>query len=297
MSKKPLGIILAAGRSSRLYPATLAATKQVLPVYDKPLIYYPLSTLMLAGIREFVIISNPDEKQIFQNLFKDCEETLGIKIYYGVQESPKGIADAFNVVFAALYGRVHDYDRFALILGDNIFYGASMSGLLKDALTSDDAVVFATKVPDPERFGVVELKGKTAVSLEEKPTNPKSDLAVTGLYFYNDDIFDLVYRLKPSPRGELEITDINIQYLEKKKLSVAKLPRGAIWFDTGTPDSMLDASNMIKTLQKNQSVLIGSPHEVGYNNNWIGKDGLDRVGELCGKTAYGEYLKKLGDEK
>jgi glucose-1-phosphate thymidylyltransferase len=293
MSKKPLGIILAAGRSSRLYPATLAATKQVLPVYDKPLIYYPLSTLMLAGIKEFVIISNPDEKQIFQSLFANCEETLGIKIYYGVQQSPKGIADAFNVVHEALFGRIFDYDRFALILGDNIFYGAGLSETLKEAVESKQPTIFATKVPDPERFGVVELNSAGAVSLEEKPEVPKSNLAVTGLYFYDRSIFDYVYQLRPSARGELEITDINRRYLDQKDLDVYILPRGSIWFDTGTAESMLEASIFIKTVQTAQGNLIGSPHEVAYNNGWITKEQLNKTADLCAKTAYGKYLKDL----
>ncbi|CAB4124303.1 RfbA dTDP-glucose pyrophosphorylase [uncultured Caudovirales phage] len=293
MSKKTLGIILAAGKSSRLYPATLAATKQVLPIYDKPLVYYPLSTLMLAGVREFVLISTPQEKPIFQALFKDCEETMGIKMYYGVQNNSNGIADAFNVVMETLHGSINVYDRYALILGDNIFYGATMSGQIRDANEHTGATIFATKVSDPERFGIVELNGKVAVSLEEKPETPKSNLAVTGLYFYPQDVFDRVYRLKPSLRGELEITDLNREYLNSNDLTVIKLARGVVWFDTGTPDSMLDASNIIQTLQKRQNILIGSPHEVAYNNGWINQEQLFRTITVCNKTEYGSLLANL----
>ena len=295
MSSKTLGIILAGGRSSRLFPATLVTTKQVLPIYDKPLIYYPLSTLMLAGIREFVIISTPDESQVFKNLFKDSEQTMGIKVYHGVQNSPRGIADAFNVAHATLFGKIHNYDRFALILGDNIFYGASMSGLLKDANSEKTASIFATQVKDPERFGVIEIDGKFPVSLEEKPDKPKSDLAVTGLYFYPDDVFDRVYRQRASARGELEITDLNNSYLDTEQLSVHKLARGMIWFDTGTPDSMMEAASLVQTLQNHQKILIGSPHEVAFNNGWITPSQLGITADLCNKTTYGSYLRILSE--
>lgn len=294
MSKKTLGIILAAGRSSRLYPATLVATKQVLPIYDKPLIYYPLSTLMLAGIRDFLIIANPSEKVIFERLFQDSKETLGVNVTVGVQESPKGIADAFIVTAKEMHGKLEQFERFALILGDNIFYGAAMSALLNIAVNErTEACVFATPVQDPERFGVVEIDEENcAVSLEEKPVNPKSNLAVTGLYFYPPDVFDKVYGQRPSARGELEITDLNNKYLEEGKLEVCKLLRGMVWFDTGTPDSLLDAANFIQTIQNKQGILIGSPQEIAYNNGWIGEDSLLEFASIC-KNDYGKYLKEV----
>lgn len=285
---KTLGIILAAGRSSRLYPATLASTKQLLPIYDKPLIYYPLSTLMLAGIRDFLIITNPDEQPQFEKLLSSG---LGINIMFAVQESPKGIADAFRIAELALHNRLDEFDRVALILGDNIFYGSAMTAFLQEAVNSEDAVVFATKVHDPERFGVVEVdeNGK-ALSLEEKPDHPKSNLAVTGLYFYPMDVLNTSYNIRPSARGELEITDLNKVYLENQRLSVKKMLRGMVWFDTGTPDSMMEASQFIQTLQKTQDILIGSPHEIAYNNNWLDKHELLNICALCGKSAYGKYL-------
>ena len=293
---RTLGIILAGGKSSRLYPATLAATKQVLPIYDKPLIYYPLTTLMLSGIRDFVIITNPNEKHVFQELFKDAKATLGIKITFCTQDKPRGIADAFTIV-----GNIPDkelnldkFDRVALILGDNIFYGAAMSALLTMANQDTRAVVFATPVHDPERFGVVEVADDdSAISIEEKPKNPKSNLAVTGLYFYPKDVFEKVYLLKPSARGEYEITDLNKRYMKEKTLKVVKLLRGMIWFDTGTPDSLMEAAQFVQTIQKLQTVMVGSPHEVAYSLGWISRESLSKTVTLCGKTAYGEYLNSL----
>lgn len=293
MQQRTLGIILAGGRSSRLYPATFAATKQVLPIYDKPLIYYPLATLMLAGVKDFVVITNPNEKHVFEQLFEDHMNTLGIKMTFAVQTAANGIADAFNVVHYNLGDKLADYTNFALILGDNIFHGATMTGLLRKANDSHRASIFATKVPDPERFGVVEIKKGVPVSLIEKPENPKSDLAVTGLYFYPADVFDLVYHLRPSDRGELEITDLNTIYLNKGILDVHKLARGVVWFDTGTPDSMMEASTMIQTLQKHQDNIIGSPHEVAYTNGWISDSQLRYTANLCSKTAYGQYLMSI----
>lgn len=296
---KTLGIILAGGKSSRLYPATLVATKQVLPIYDKPLIYYPLSTLMLAGIKEFVIISNPNEKKVFQELFKDAEKTMGIKIHFAVQEKPRGIADAFNIVSSLPPNQIdiNSFDRFALILGDNIFYGAAMSIMLEMCLQEKKAVIFATQVHDPERFGVVEVdEDDNAVSLEEKPKNPKSNLAVTGLYFYPSDVFNKAYNLKPSSRGELEITDLNKLYMKEKNLSVGRLLRGMIWFDTGTPDSLMEASHYVQTIQRHQKTLVGSPHEIAYTKKWINKADLRKTCQLCGKTDYGQYLYSLLEE-
>lgn len=288
-----LGIILAAGRSSRLFPATLVTTKQVLPIYDKPLIYYPLSTLMLAGIREFLIITNPKEKPIFEELFYDSENTLGIKVMFATQDYPAGIADAFNIVNEELHT---DYDRYALVLGDNIFYGAGMSKLLYEAHYDDQerAYCFLTKVHDPERFGVAELSDQGGVmSIEEKPYEPKSDLAVTGLYFFPSDVLQKIRKLGPSARGELEITDLLKVYMETGNLSGVKLWRGVVWFDTGTPDSMMEASNFVQMIQKHQEILIGSPHEIAYNKGWISKDELKTTALLCNKSAYGKYLEKL----
>lgn len=295
MSTKTLGIILAAGKSSRLYPATLAATKQLLPIYDKPLIYYPLTTLMLAGIEDYVIINTPKESRIFQELFYNCNNDLGINIVYGVQNKPIGIADAFNVVLDCMTNigkNIEEYDNFVLILGDNIFYGATMSGMLRDAIENKYfASIFATTVPDPQRFGVVELdKEGSIVSLEEKPKDPKSNLAVTGLYVYPSDVFKRVHKQQYSDRGELEITDLNNSYLESGTLLCKKMPRGLIWFDTGTPDAMLEASNVVQALQNYQNIMIGSPHEVAYNNGWISKESLYHVVDLCGKSTYGKYL-------
>jgi glucose-1-phosphate thymidylyltransferase len=291
---RTLGIILAAGRSSRLFPATLVTTKQVLPIYDKPLIYYPLSTLMLAGVREFLVICNPKEKPIFEELFYDSENTLGIKINIAVQEYPAGIADAFNIVNELA---LPAYARYALVLGDNIFYGAGMSELLYEANdVGDYAYCFVTKVHDPERFGVAEIDQVNRVlSLEEKPSEPKSDLAVTGLYFFPPDVLDRIRNLQPSARGELEITDLLKTYMGKNLIGV-RLWRGVVWFDTGTPDSMIEASNFVQTIQKHQEVLVGSPHEIAYNKHWINTHELKTTAMLCGKSAYGKLLNELVDD-
>jgi glucose-1-phosphate thymidylyltransferase len=249
---------------------------------------------MLAGIDEFVIISNPKEKQVFQELFKDAKKYLGVNIEFAVQETPKGIADAFNGVYDHLFDRVSAYDRIALILGDNIFYGASLTSMLKWANVVHSAVTFALQVNDPERFGVVEIdKYGNALSIEEKPKDPKSNLAVTGLYFYPKDVFAKVRGLSPSAREELEITDLNKLYLEEKRLTVQKMLRGMVWFDTGTADSLMEAAQFIQTLQNIQGIMIGSPHEVAYNNSWIDEENLRYTAELCGKTEYGKYLKAL----
>lgn len=290
---KTLGIILAAGRSSRLYPATLVSTKQALPVYDKPLIYYPLSTLMLSGIKDYVIIANPHEKDVFERLFADSPNTLGINITVAVQDSPKGIADAFNVAYEAKYKTISEFGRFALILGDNIFYGAAMTALLNLANEQTQACIFATRVPDPERFGIVEVDdNQNIVSLEEKPTYPKSNLAVTGLYFYPPDVFNKVYKMRPSDRGELEITDLNKLYLDEGNLDVCQLLRGMVWFDTGTADSLMDAAQFVQTLQNKQGFLIGSPQEIAYNSGWITEETLTSFANKC-KNNYGKYLKEV----
>lgn len=298
---KTLGIILAGGRSTRLFPATLVSTKQVLPIYDKPLIYYPLSTLMSAGIRDFVIISTPKELPIFQELFADAEETLGIRISFATQDEPRGIADAFNVVAEYMFPtELLEFDKFALILGDNIFYGSAMTDLLNDANCDgqDGAYIFATEVVDPERFGVVRINRRTGfpASIEEKPKKPKSNLAVTGLYFYPRDVFRVVKHMKPSERGELEITDLNRIYLEEGRLSVMQIARGTVWFDTGTPDALMEAATLVQNIQKHQGYMIGSPHEVAWQYSWITNEQLLKTADLCGKSSYGTYLRKVVEQ-
>lgn len=289
---KTLGIILAGGTSSRLYPSTLAITKQLLPIYDKPLIYYPLSTLMLAGIRDFVIIVVPNELQNFQKLFANCEQELGISIRFATQESPRGIADAFNIVKHLLGETIHAYDSHALILGDNIFYGAGFTGMLQE-ISVNHATVFASHVTRPEQYGVVEFNGNTIKCIHEKPQEFKGNYAVTGLYFYPRNVYIYVDELSPSARHELEITDLNNVYLNRNELNVVKLPRGMMWFDTGNADAMLEASNVVSTLQTHQNVLIGSPHEIAIKNGWVTTDALRPFINKCAKTQYGIYLRGL----
>jgi glucose-1-phosphate thymidylyltransferase len=295
---KTLGIILAAGKSTRLFPATLASTKQTLPIYDKPLIYYPLTTLMLAGIKEFVIITNPKEVPLFKELFYDSEETLGITVHFATQEVALGIADAFNIVRDHLDGDgvplYSSYDKYALVLGDNIFYGSALTELLTRAMGGKGATIFVTKTKYPEKFGIVSLdESGQAIDLEEKPTAPKSNLAITGIYFYDNTVFDKVRKLVPSARYELEITDLNIKYMTEGNLHVVNLLRGMIWFDTGTPDSMMEASTMIQLIQKHQGIMVGSPHEIAYNKAWITKESLLRTALLCQKSEYGKYLMEI----
>ena len=297
---KTLGIILAAGSSSRLYPTTLSVTKQLLPVYDKPLIYYPLSTLMLAGIKDVLIITSNTELDLFKRLFRN--QNLGINLGFATQTKPAGIAQAFQIAAYHYGGKLEDFDRTCLVLGDNFFYGAGFTGMLQTANAKNDlAVVFAVPTKEPQRFGVVEILPveingmHVATSIEEKPENPKSNLAVTGLYFYPGSVYEYADSLKPSRRGELEITDVNNIYLNKNKLQVIVSRRGMTWFDTGTPDSLLEAAQFVQTLQKQQNVLIGSPHEVAYNNGWLDKNSLLSNINLFSKTAYGEYLKGLAE--
>lgn len=296
---RTLGIILAGGKSTRLYPATFATTKQVLPIYDKPLIYYPLSTLMLAGIKDFIVITTPEEASVFKTLLWDAEERMGINVEFAVQDQPRGIADAFNVVTNSFdldlrTLSTESFDRFALILGDNIFYGAGMSELLHEARMSTSTTILAAKVKDPERFGVVTLDDNgQVVDLEEKPAVPKSDLAITGIYFFNKSVFHRARMLKPSFRRELEITDLIKTYWNDDQLRCIQLPRGAIWFDTGTPDALLEAANLIQMIQKHQGFMVGNPHEIAYNNGWIDRDALTRTALLCEKSAYGKYLLDL----
>jgi glucose-1-phosphate thymidylyltransferase len=285
------GIVLAGGSGTRLYPLTIAASKQMLPVYDKPMIFYPLSVLMLAGIREILIISTPAELSNFKKLLGDGS-SFGIKLSYEEQPSPDGLAQAFIIGEKFING-----DKCAMVLGDNIFYGAGLSAQLKKAVNlNDGAVVFGYQVKDPERFGVVEFnEKKIAVSLEEKPLNPKSNYAVTGLYFYDENVCEYAKSLKPSARGELEITDLNNIYLKKGKLSVITLGRGAAWFDTGTVESFYDAQCFVRTVQNMAGISVAMLEEIAYNNGWISKDVLVNSASKYGKSPYGQRLLKIAN--
>lgn len=289
---RKLGIILAGGKSSRLYPATLTTTKQLLPIYDKPLIYYPMTTLMLAGIKDFIVITSPDEVHQFRKLFSDSQDEMGVTVRCLIQEAPLGIADAFRVVKRELGDEVDTYDVHALVLGDNIFYGSGFRGQL-DTVNPNTANVFVHQVPNPKEFGIAEIHDGKVLSIEEKPTNPKSNLAVTGLYFYPKDVYTKVEQLVPSARGELEITDLNRLYLHEGNLSAIKLLRGVVWFDTGLPESLLEASNFIHTVQKYQGVLVGSPHEIAITKQWVTKEQITPFLTKCSKTFYGQYLSHL----
>ncbi|MFG1379709.1 glucose-1-phosphate thymidylyltransferase RfbA [Xanthobacter autotrophicus] len=285
------GIILAGGSGTRLHPITLVVSKQLLPVYDKPMIYYPLCTLMMAGIRDILIITTPHDSLLFQALLKDGSQ-FGLTITYAVQEHPRGLADAFIV------GRdfVGD-DKVALVLGDNLFFGHGLPELLAGAAKRErGATVFGYPVQDPERYGVVEMDATGRVlSLEEKPTVPKCNLAVTGLYFYDNRVVDIAANLKPSPRGEIEITDVNKAYLELGELSVSMMGRGFAWLDTGTPDSLVEAAQFVQILEKRQGLRISSPEEVAFRAGFIDKDQLrDRAATLA-KSSYGVYLSRLAD--
>jgi len=290
---KRKGIILAGGSGTRLYPVTHSITKQLLPVYDKPMIYYPLTTLMLAGIREILIISTPKDLPIFKKLLDDGSQ-WGLTIKFKEQLSPDGLAQAL-ILGEKFIGN----DLSTLILGDNIFYGTDMELLLSAANERcDGATVFAYHVIDPERYGVVEFsENNHARALEEKPTHPKSNYAVTGLYFYDNDAIEYAKSLKPSQRGELEITDLNKRYLKNNKLFVEKMGRGYTWLDTGTHDSLLEASQLIATIEKRQGLKVACPEEIAFRKNWITSSDLERLAEPLAKNQYGQYLLKIIKEK
>ncbi len=283
------GIILAGGSGTRLYPLTSVTSKQLLPVYDKPMIYYPLSTLMLAGIRDILIISTPEDTGKFEALLGDGSH-FGIHLSYKVQPKPEGLAQAFIIGENFIRG-----DRCAMILGDNIFYGHGLVERLGRAVRNDGkATVFGFLVDDPERFGVVEFDDDmNAVSLEEKPEHPKSNFAVTGLYFYDERVVEMARKVKPSARGELEITDLNRMYLEEGRLTVQNLGRGFAWMDTGTMDALLDASDFVRMIERNQGVVISAPEEIAYNAGWIDKEQLGAAIEKYGNSLYGKHLRKV----
>ena len=289
------GIVLAGGAGTRLYPLTMVTSKQLLPVYDKPMIYYPLSTLMLAGIRDILIISTPDDTPRFEHLLGDGSQ-FGIHLQYKVQPSPDGLAQAF------LLGEefIGD-DSCAMVLGDNIFYGNGFRKVLKEAAADAEAgraTIFGYYVHDPERFGIVEFdKNGKVLSVEEKPKNPKSNYCITGLYFYPKGVSAMAHEVKPSARGELEITTLNDMYLKQEKLDVQRLGRGFAWLDTGTMDSLVEAADFVRMIQKRQSIVISAPEEIAFLNGWIGKDELMLSAKRYGKSPYGAHLKAVAEGK
>ena len=289
------GIILAGGSGTRLYPMTMVTSKQLLPIYDKPMIFYPLSTLMLAGIRDILIISTPTDLPNFERLLGDGS-SFGINLSYKVQPSPDGLAQAF-ILGEEFVGD----DTCAMVLGDNIFFGAGLSKLLREAAADAEkglATVFGYYVDDPERFGVVAFdENNNAVSIEEKPKNPKSNYCVTGLYFYDNSVIEKAKGLRPSPRGELEITDLNVLFLEEKRLKVQLLSRGFAWLDTGTVESLNDAANFVKAIERGQSIMISCPEEIAFINGWISVEKLLDQAEKYGKSPYGAHLRNVAEGK
>jgi len=282
------GIILAGGSGTRLWPITQAISKQLMPIYDKPMIYYPLTTLMQAGIRDILIITTPDDQAGFQRLLGDGSQ-WGINLEYAVQSKPEGLAQAF-IIGEDFIGD----DKVALVLGDNIFHGERLDESLQECTNPDGGTVFAYKVSDPERYGVVEFDEQNqAISIEEKPAEPKSNFAVVGLYFYDNDVVEIAKSVKPSDRGELEITSINAEYLRRGKLQVQTLDNGDVWLDTGTIDSLTDASDFVRVIQKRTGRIIGSPEKIAFTNGWISKEELNTLAQSLKKSGYSNYFTRL----
>jgi len=282
------GIILAGGSGTRLWPITQAISKQLMPIYDKPMIYYPLPTLMQAGIRDILIITTPDDQAGFQRLLGDGSQ-WGINLEYAVQPKPEGLAQAF-IIGEEFIGN----DKVALVLGDNIFHGERLDESLQECTNPDGGTVFAYKVSDPERYGVVEFDEQNqAISIEEKPAEPKSNFAVVGLYFYDNDVIEIAKNVQPSARGELEITSINAEYLRRGKLQVQTLDNGDVWLDTGTIDSLTDAADFVRVIQKRTGRIIGSPEKIAFKNDWISREQLNTLAEPLKKSGYGKYLVRV----